>query len=128
MVDVNKLLETVSLGVAYKEGRSIGPAKCSYIPREDSDLKRSAEISFSEIDSFVRQGLCRESVHEGYVNVVLTYDGKKRLLDAKDFDYDKWRRIHSRNICCENAIPTFCVCLVRTMCPTHGDKCHGTHD
>lgn len=30
--------------------------------------------------------------------------------------------------CCGLARTTFCVCLIRHVCPVHGDRCHGTHD
>jgi len=30
--------------------------------------------------------------------------------------------------CCEQAQRKFCVCLCRTICPTHGKHCKGSHE
>jgi len=30
--------------------------------------------------------------------------------------------------CCAKATQVFCVCRVKTTCPDHGDRCHGSHD
>jgi hypothetical protein len=30
--------------------------------------------------------------------------------------------------CCEYAWPRWCVCLHSTQCPSHGCRCHGSHD
>lgn len=30
--------------------------------------------------------------------------------------------------CCPKAGQVFCVCRVKTTCPDHGDRCHGSHD
>lgn len=32
------------------------------------------------------------------------------------------------HVCCRDAVPVPCVCLLKTLCATHGERCHGTHD
>lgn len=41
---------------------------------------------------------------------------------------DRWVCYDCTYSCCEKAIPTFCVCTYATYCPTHGQRCNGSHD
>jgi len=42
--------------------------------------------------------------------------------------YDRWVCSACTYACCEKATPTFCVCTHATKCPTHGQRCNGSHD
>ena len=129
---VRRLLEVISKGVAYPEDHSVPPARCEYIPRSISDLEGSseAEITYDEIQDMVSLGLVRESIYRGFVNLLFTYEGRRLHLVETNFDFDRWQSLqHVRKVlCCEKAIPAFCVCRVRTVCSEHGDRCHGSHD
>lgn len=121
-----KKLQLIYSGIGVVEDRFAPPTKISYIPRGLEDFTNKAAITYAELDDLVQEGLVRLSYYKGYGNARLTYTGRKKQLELEGWDRSTW--YHAHEACCDKALPTFCVCMFRSICPEHGDKCHGSHD
>jgi hypothetical protein len=104
--------------------------------------KRADAIkNIDELKPFIEEGLIQvseftfreapfdpQSKFVTVYNTYKTYKGKRLLLDSSGFKLSKWQARNERYICCDRAIPSECVCLIRTECDIHGARCNGTHD
>lgn len=126
------MLETVENGVAFPATRSRPPSRCPYMAGGPADLREPAKVSYEDIDAMIANGYVTQlKPYNGFCNVILTYAGRLKLLTLNGWmksNLEGWRKVYKQWICCDKAIPANCVCMVRTMCPDHGDRCHGTHD
>ena len=129
---VKVLLAVDRFGVVFPANRSIEPQKCSYIPRNSKDFKGPAGVSYAEIDAAVADGYLSIGVYEGIGHLYWTYKGRKFYLENASRRTRDWlhncRKLYKRYLCCDKAVPMFCVCTVSTICLDHGRQCHGTHD
>lgn len=126
-----ELIGLISVGIAFPLDLSTPPRVCEYMPYSVEallELPISSGITYEVIDRLASEGLVKlTNPYNGCCNVIKTYEGQ-RLFLGEDWDKGFWQKHYQREICCDKAIPAFCVCVVRTMCPDHGDNCHGSHD
>lgn len=128
-INILSALPIVARGIAFPEDRSINPAVCHYIPRDQGDLTRPAGVSYQLIDELIKRDLAELSEYNGFVMVLFTFRGRKAYLLDRGDDLVAWRERHKEYMCCDgDIIPDACVCLVRTWCEVHGAQCHGSHD
>ncbi len=127
-----EILQAIENGIAFPTDRSIPPAVCGHVPMKgkvELESKPAAMLSYEKLDGLVAEGLANFTTpFNNCSNVVLTYKGKRALLEHQGFDFAKWTASHKSTVCCEKAIPVFCVCYLSYTCPDHGGRCHGTHD
>lgn len=124
-------LEAVHQGIAFPKDRGLLPGKCGWIPMSrDQFIQKTqpSELDYVSIDQMVTDGVARFTEYNDFVMLIPTYEGRRRLFELTKWDRTQWAQSYSTYICCEKALPSFCVCIVRTCCPDHGDNCHGTHD
>lgn len=112
-------------GLVFPKDRSSGPYKAPHYVDSVEGLTAS-NTSFGIIDELVDMGWVEINDHYKHkiAFATLTYMGHRERLKQRDFDFDKFR---GRG-CCDKAIPVFCVCRLKTLCPDHGHICRGTHD
>ena len=119
-------------GVAFPADRSDSPRQCRFIPYKPENLLKqpTSSVTYEDIDRLVAEGLVYVSKpYNGSCNVLRTYAGQLLYLETQDWwNPAKWRAQYRKYLCCDKAIPTHCVCIVRTMCPDHESRCNGSHD
>ena len=125
-------LDELSSGVAYPAERRLPPARCGYIPSKDADLVTPSTLGYEGVCRLISMGYAKEQGND-YINLVYTYKGRRKHLELLGFKFDEWLAYWLGEeggwyICCNKAIPTSCVCTLRTKCQDHGDRCHGSHD
>lgn len=114
-------------GAGVTEDRHLPPAQMKYITRNDDDFAANKPaLSYEVLDQLVAEGLAYFSYHKGYGNCILTYEGRRLQLELEGWNRSQWG--YASQVCCAKAVPTFCVCLFRSLCPDHGNHCHGSHD
>jgi hypothetical protein len=126
--EIAQKLKELSLGVYYVYDRSDVPYSCSHVPVRNEHLDNPANITYRDIDYLLHIGWARESKYRNFTGIHLTYRGKFTLLRLNNFDFKGWQRRNTKYMCCYQAIPNNCVCIVSTLCPEHGLKHNGTHD
>jgi hypothetical protein len=125
MTDQEKF-EAIERGIAFPSDRSRPPAICFAMPTSETQFKGLAVLNYEQIDALITAGDVIEHEYHGFTSVRLSYQGARKLLEATGFDLNKFSQRLGN--CCDKAIPRPCVCRIKTMCPEHGLKCHGSHD
>ena len=120
-MDLKETLNRIYNGIGFPVDRHLPPAKCSYIPSKEEDLKVASPVTYERIDGLVVRGLVRISERKGYANALLTYEGRKLQLELQNWNRNDW--YYKNRACCEKALPVFCVCTFKTICPDHGGQC-----
>ena len=134
MTDNDALIQIVNRGVACLVDNSDVPRQAPYIPYNPAHLRGApaADISNEEIQHLIDAGLAKRSEpYNGCYNVLLTFLGHRRNLELEGWfgeSHARWQKQYARYLCCAEAIPGRCVCVVMTRCPHHGVRCNGSHD
>lgn len=129
--DARLLLDAVHAGLAFRSDKTAGPGHCYGVPRNDSDIREGTDVSFEMIEAARAEDLIKTLVFDEYERVVFAYAGRKKHLELHGYDVKRWAGwmdSHVAERCCERALPVDCVCMQRTICDVHGERCHGSHD